>query len=108
PLWLEAPQALLDLMRSARCRPVRQWAIKLIRRDPGIVLKSLPLDDLLALLMHEDDEVVTLAGEALERAPGLATVPLARWFALLETPNATALDVICSLMARSVRPEQVP
>jgi hypothetical protein len=108
PLWLEAPRALLDLMVNARCRPVRQWAIKLIRRDPAAVLKHLPLDELLALLSHEDDEVVTLAGEALERAPGLTTVPLARWLALLETPNAAAVDVICSLMARSVRPEQVP
>jgi hypothetical protein len=108
PLWLEAPRALLDLMVNARCRPVRQWAIKLIGRDPAAVLKHLPLDELLNLLAHEDDEVVTLVGGALERAPGLATVPLARWLALLERPNASAVDVICSLMARSVRPEQVP
>src|SRR5207302_10139229 len=25
-LWLAAPRALLDLLRNARCRPVRQWA----------------------------------------------------------------------------------
>ena len=106
-LWLAAPRALLDLLQNARCRPVRQWAIHLIRRDPAAVLKHLALDELLKLLTHADDEVVTLAGETLERAPGLDVVPLERWFALLETPNATALDIICGLMARHVRPEQV-
>jgi hypothetical protein len=106
-LWLAAPRALLDLLRDARCRPVRQWAIHLIRRDPAAVLKHLALDELLNLLTHADEEVVALAGEALEKAPGLDLVPLGRWLALLETPNATALDVICGLMAKHVRPEQV-
>jgi hypothetical protein len=106
-LWLAAPRSLLDLLRNSRCRPVRQWAIHLIRRDPAAVLKHLPLDELLDLLMHADDEVVILAGEALERVPGLDLVPLPRWFALLDSPNATALDIICGLMAGHVRPEQV-
>jgi hypothetical protein len=107
-LWLEAPHALLDLLQNARCRPVRQWTIHLIRCDPAAVLKHLPLDDLLNLLAHADDEVVILAGEALERVPGLDLVPLERWYALLETPNATALDIICTLMVKHVRPERVP
>jgi hypothetical protein len=105
-LWLEAPRALLDLLRNARCRPVRQWTIHLIRRDPAAVLKHLPLDELLNLLTHTDDDVVTLAGEALERSPGLDLVPLERWFALLDSATATGLDVICELMAKHVRPEQ--
>jgi hypothetical protein len=106
-LWLAAPHALLDLLRNSRCRPVRQWVVHLIRRDPSAVLKHLPLEELLNLLTHADDEVVTLAGEALEKVPGLDLVPLERWFALLETPNPTALDVICMLMAKHVRPEQI-
>ncbi len=106
-LWLAAPRALLDLLRNARCRPVRQWAIHLIRRDPAAVLKHLPLDELLNLLTHTDDEVVILAGETLERAPGLDLVPFERWLTLLDTPSVTALDVICGLMAKHVRPEQV-
>jgi hypothetical protein len=107
-LWLAAPRVLLDLLRSARCRPVRQWAVHLTRRDSNAVLKQLPLEDLLSLLTHPDDEVVTLAGEALQRVPGLDLVPLERWIALLDTPNATALDILCGLMARHVRPQQVP
>ncbi len=33
PLWLAAPRALLDLVREARCRPVRQWALHLVRHN---------------------------------------------------------------------------
>jgi hypothetical protein len=106
-LWLATPRALLDLLRNARCRPVRQWAVHLIRRDPAAVLRHLPLSEVLDLLLHPDEDVVTLAGETLQRTPGLDMVPLERWFALLETPNPTALDIICDLMARHVRPEQV-
>jgi hypothetical protein len=106
-LWLAAPLSLLELLRHARCRPVRQWVIHLIRRDPAAVLKHLALDELLNLLTHADIEVVTLAGETLERAPGLDLVPLERWLALLDTPNLTALDIICALMVKHVRPEQV-
>jgi hypothetical protein len=32
-LWLAEPRALLELVREARCRPVRQWALHLIRRN---------------------------------------------------------------------------
>jgi hypothetical protein len=106
-LWLAAPLSLLELLRNARCRPVRQWVVHLIRRDPAAVMKHLAIDELLNLLMHADNEVVTLAGETLERVPGLDLVPLERWLALLETPNPTALDIICALMAKHVRPEQM-
>ena len=105
-LWLTAPRVLLELVRDARCRPVRQWAVRLIRRDPAAVLKNLPLDELLDFLTHTDPEVVALAVEALERAPGLALVPLERWLALM-TPSATGLDAICALMAAHVDPQRV-
>ncbi len=106
-LWLAAPRALLALLSHAHCRPVRQWAIHLVRRDPAIVLRHLPLEELLNLLTHRDDEVVTLAAEALQRAPGLDLVPLDRWLTLLESPSPTALELICQLMAQHVRPQQV-
>jgi hypothetical protein len=106
-LWLKAPRALLDLLRHARCRPVRQWTIHLIRRDPAAVFKHLPLDELLDLLTHTDDEVVALAAEALERLPDLALVPVERWLKLLDNSSASALDIICGLLARHVRPERV-
>jgi hypothetical protein len=50
---------------------------------------------------------VILAGETPAKAPGVDLVPLERWHTLLETPNLTALDIICMLMGKHVRPEQV-
>ncbi len=105
-LWQAAPKVLLELLREARCRPVRQWVIRLIRRDHGAALASLPLVELLGLLAHEDAEVVALAAEALRGAAGLDTLSLDRWLSLLETPNAAALEILCDLMATHLRPEQ--
>jgi hypothetical protein len=43
-LWVTAPLSLLELLKNARCRPVRQWVVHLIRRDPASVLKHLALE----------------------------------------------------------------
>ena len=66
-LWKEAPRALLDLLKEGRCRPVRQWAIFMLRRDHGAALEQLTLDELFGLLAHEGAEVVELAAEVLDR-----------------------------------------
>ena len=107
PLWKAVPRALIDLLKQARCRPVRQWVIRLLRRDHATVLAGLPLVELLGLLAHEDAEVVALAAEALRGAVGLDTVSLERWLALLETPNVEVLDILCELMATHLRPDGV-
>jgi hypothetical protein len=107
PLWRAAPQRLIELLKEARCRPVRRWVIRLLQRDHGAALAGLPLVELLGLLGHADPEVVALAAEALRGAAGLDTVGVDRWLALLETPNAEALPVLCELMAAHVRPERV-
>jgi hypothetical protein len=106
-LWKAVPRTLLDLLREARCRPVRRWVIALIRRDHATLLSSLPLSELLALLGHEDAEVVALAAEALKSVPGLDQVSLESWLALLETPNPSALDIICELIASNFPAERV-
>jgi hypothetical protein len=106
-LWQAAPRTLLELMQEARCRPVRQWAIRLIRRDHPALPASLPLEDLLALLAHEDAEVVALAAEALRGKPGLDHLDLETWLRLLETPNPAALEILCELMQAHVAPDRV-
>lgn len=105
-LWKTSPRFLIDLLKEARCRPVRQWAIRLIRRDHDAVLAALPLIELLDLLAHSDFEVVALAAEALRSAPGLDDLSLDRWLALLETPTPEALDILCELMARHLHPDK--
>src|SRR5262249_10253993 len=37
-LWKAVPSVFLDLLRNARCRPVRHWAVCMIRRDMTAVL----------------------------------------------------------------------
>jgi hypothetical protein len=106
-LWQAAPLALVELLKEARSRPVRQWAIRLIRRDGAAILRKLVLVELLGLLAHSDEEVVALAAEALEEMPGLDQVSLDLWFALLKTENLTALAAICALMAKHVPPAKV-
>src|SRR5262249_53930337 len=36
--WQRAPDRLVELLKKARCRPVRQWVIRLIQRDHGALL----------------------------------------------------------------------
>jgi hypothetical protein len=106
-LWWQTPRVLFDLLREAHCRPVRQWALRMIRRDPARVLGHLPLEELLALLGHEDVEVVALAAEALQNNPGLRSLGVERWLALLETPHPNALETLCALMAAHVEPQRL-
>jgi hypothetical protein len=106
-LWQTSPRAVFDLLKEARCRPVRQWAIHFIRREPVKFRETAALEEWLGLLFHEDAEAATLAAEMLRDAPGLGDLSLERWLQLLETPNAMALEVLCELIAVHVRPERV-
>jgi hypothetical protein len=106
-LWQAAPRTLFDVLKEARCRPVRQWAIRLLRRDHASFLAGLPLEELLALLGHEDADVVALAAESLRGVRGLDTLGLDTWLRLLETPNPDALEILCELMTTHLRPDKV-
>ena len=59
PLWTSTPRAIVDLLLAARCRPVRQWALQMVRRHES-ALAAITLDDLLNLLAHDDLELVSL------------------------------------------------
>jgi len=102
PLWKRAPRAVVDLMVRGGCRPVRQWAARVVRSD---LAAAVSLDELLGWLGHEDTEVVDLAAELLRSAPGLDDLSADRWLELAETPNPAALELIFALMERHLRPE---
>jgi hypothetical protein len=106
-LWRTKPVRLFDLVRSARCRTVRQWAIHMLRRDHAAVLAGLPLEELFALLGHEDAEVVAFGVELLRSAPGVEDLPAERWLKLLETDDPQRLQVLCELMEARLQPERV-
>jgi len=106
-LWKAAPRALVDILKNARCRAVRSWAIQVIRAEPARILAQCPLEELLALLGHEDDEVAALAAEGLQHVTGLDRLPVERWLSLLDTPNVSALETLCQLVTAHVKPEMV-
>ena len=107
PLWKREPRAVVDLMVRGGCRPVRQWAARLVRGDLAAVAAVMSLEELLAWLGHDDAEVVDLAAELLRNAPGLDALSADRWLELAETSNPAALELICELMERHLRPESL-
>ena len=106
-LWKRAPRAVVDLMVRGGCRPVRRWAARLVRGDLAAVAAAVSLEELLAWLGHDDAEVVDLAVELLRSAPGLDALSADRWLVLAEGANPAALELICELMQRHLRPESL-
>lgn len=102
-LWRQASSAILDLLRNARCRPVRQWALFFAKQDPALLDRA-EVDVLFELLQSSDADIVALAARALERRPGLDDLPADRWLRLLESAPATALDAVCSLVQLRLKP----
>ncbi|HYT87332.1 MAG TPA: hypothetical protein VEL76_01305, partial [Gemmataceae bacterium] len=102
-LWKAAPRVLIGLLKDARCRPVRQWAIFLIRRDHGEVLNTLTLEELIDLAGTDDPDVVGLAAELLRARPELDTLSVEEWLALLDRANLQAVDILCELAVARLR-----
>ncbi|HKI30390.1 MAG TPA: hypothetical protein VKA46_00765 [Gemmataceae bacterium] len=107
PLWRAAPRVLLELLREARSRPVRQWAVQMIRRDHAGVIRGLSSEELFGLLTHQDPAVVSLAAEVLRDFPDLSVLGVDRLLRLVEEPNPETLDVIAELLGARLGPERV-
>jgi hypothetical protein len=107
PLWAESLGAVVALMARARSRTVVRWAVRRIEVDPSKALASYPLEGWIGLLGHDDPEVVGLAAEVLRGAGGLDAFGADRWLALVESSSPAALEVVCELVGRHVRPEEV-
>jgi hypothetical protein len=106
-LWQQALRALVVLLTGARCRPVRQWAVQMIRRNHEALLAGLGLDEVFGFLAHEDPEVVALGAEVLRSSRDLDALNADRWLALLDTPRPQTLEILCELIAAHLKPERV-
>lgn len=108
-LWQDEPalEPLLGLLADAQARLVRVWAMQLLRREHGPRLEALPPQRVIPLLDHVDEQVQQFAAEVLHRLRGLDHIEPAVWLSLLRTKSPTALGIICELMAKHVRPEQL-
>ena len=108
-LW-QSPAAtttLFSLIREARSRLVRLWAMELLRQEHAVRLAEVPVEELFALLEHADEEVQQFAARLLEAAPAMSRLPVATWFKLLTTPNALALEALCRAMQQHVAGERL-
>jgi hypothetical protein len=106
-LWAGSPRAIVDLLLEARCRPVRQWALQMIRRHEA-ARAAITVDELLGLLIRDDPDAASFAIERLETARGLGGVPAGRWLELIEGANPSALEGLVGLMRRHLDPRLLP
>jgi hypothetical protein len=107
-LWLNDPEPIFDLLVYGRCRTVCLWAVKMLRRHFPDRLLKVGVEELLDWLTSDNAVLNDLAVELLERNPQLGTIPVERWLALTEKARLDLLDRICEMVARVVKPEDVP
>ena len=106
-LWKRQPDAALELITTAKARTVRQWAMRWLTKESPETLDQLPLDTLLDWLKAKDADLAEFAAARLRTKTGLEAVPLDRWLSILDGAPADALDVVCDLIGRNVRGEQL-
>jgi hypothetical protein len=107
PLWRAAPRTLLELVTEAASRPVRQWAVHMIRRDHAGIIRGLSHEELFGLLAHHDAAVASLAAEVLRDLPDLTVLGVDRLLRLVEEPSPETLDVVCDLLGARLGPGTV-
>lgn len=109
--WADNTSAalLFDLVPTARSRLVRMWAIDLLAQiRPRLTVPFQPdPEKILALLDHEEEEVVQFGAAQFETLTGLEKLPLSTWLKLLDTRSLTALATLGAAFLRHVSPERL-
>ena len=106
-VWVDAPEALFELLTQANSRTVRQWAAWLLRAHQPDWLARRPVEALLALVDHADPDLAAFGFELLERHPDLAAVPVEAWLARLGGDDLERLQRLAALLARRLDPRRV-
>jgi hypothetical protein len=106
-LWLRNPEPIVDLLVSAKARPVSMWALQMLRRNFPERLTQLTLEELLAWVISPNSVLSELALELLEKRGGLESVSVEQWLKLMDGARTELLDRLCDMVARAVKPEHV-
>ncbi len=93
---------LIDILLKAKCRPIRIWAIQLLKRHHSTSLVAMKTEQLLQLLDHSDGDVAAFAAELLANATTIAGLPMATWMQLLATRSPTVVALISEAFRKHV------
>ena len=100
--WEAAPEALMTLIRQARNRVVRYWAMQLANRQLERIRPLLDLSTVEALLTHRDPEVAQWGVGWLPGLPESETMDLAHWRRLITAANAAVEPQLSVLIERQI------
>ncbi|MGC4093833.1 MAG: SWIM zinc finger family protein [Polyangiaceae bacterium] len=93
--WDNALDDVLSLLSSAESRPVRAWALALLRARYASELAALDLAQVKALALSPHEESQALGVELFARLQGLGGATLDDWLELLGVENLEVLAAIC-------------
>ena len=99
--------ALTDLLLKAQCRPMRVWAIHLLKQFHVAALPNIDPQKLLALLDHQDPDVAAFAADLLSDSKTVSSFPMATWMNLLATRNPMVVATICTAFRKHVTFDRV-
>jgi hypothetical protein len=106
--WGQSAQPLLALVGSSQCRPIRQWAISMLRSQHSQAFTGVSLTTILRWLASDDEELSLLAVDLLEGSTDLSRLTLEDWLELTRKAHDTALVKLCQLMRQRLAASQVP
>jgi hypothetical protein len=106
-LWRAQPEVLLDLLRTAQARVVREWVGRVLAQQGKEALAALPVGRLIALLWDGKEDVVNAAADLLRTRGGLEALGVRSWAALLRSPSREKVETLVRLMERYLAPETV-
>jgi hypothetical protein len=98
---------LLDILLRALSRPVRVWAIQLLKRLHADALPKIDPETLLKLIDHTDVDVASFAAELLSNAKTVSSFPMTTWMRLLATRNPTVVATIVEAFRKHVSFDRV-
>jgi hypothetical protein len=105
--WLECLGDVVTLLKKARSRTVRAFALHLLSTEYALLLPTIPVLRLRALLLSPHEEVQTFAAELLRGARDIHLLPIADWLSLLTVESPAALEIVCALVAKHVSPSRL-
>ena len=106
-IWRSSPGALFHLVGQARCRPVTQWAVRILKRDPAGASAAASIEELISLLGHTDPEIVEFAAACLRESPNLATVSPERWLGVAEAASPETVGMLAEIVGRHLAADRV-